>query len=146
MWCDDDFTTPLLAPTDSMEIGDLTEEDLVNIGAIARPSLAGDYYAEGGCVYLRGGPDDTWGATIFFPCANSFFAPNQKQYFFLSGKGTSNFFPQITPFFCQFCEKIFFYSLLNKQFFHQFVLNPFFVQKNIPSTYHLVHSLRKRTL
>ena len=45
---------------------------------------------------LRGGPDNTWwGGRGYgsFPCATFFFAPNQKEPVFLSGKETCKFFP-----------------------------------------------------
>ena len=74
-------------------------------------------------VLVRGGPDDTSGGAM--ACANFFFfIPNQKQCFFISGKGIRKLPPDITPCFCQFCSKPFiFYSVLNKLFLHHSLLN-----------------------
>ena len=59
---------------------------------------------------IRGGPDDTWGGAIyvFFPLCKLFFSLlTRKKTFPLRQR--NNFFPNITPFFCQFCERTFYF-------------------------------------
>ena len=89
--------------------------------------------------------DDTGDNCGFFPCANFLFAPNQKQAFFLSGKGTSNFFPSITPFSSRFCEQTFIFTVcwINYHFI-SFCWTIPFEKKNHspPPPYHLVGPLQ----
>ena len=50
----------------------------------------------------------------------------RKNLFFSSQAKEQAFFPLYNPIFCQFCERTFFlvfYSLLNKLFFHHFLVN-----------------------
>ena len=82
------------------------------------------------------------GVWFFFLCKlSSSLLTGNEPLFPLRQRNKQICFPHITSFFCQFCKQTFyFYSLLDKLFFHHFLLNIFFFPNTHSPHPHIIWS------